>query len=78
MKNIRPCPYCGGEVEVVKLGKKKNETRQPYRIQCMRCKQLVARGEGFPIETLSETKDRINDYKREIERMYGHKQATEQ
>lgn len=32
MQNIRPCPYCGGEVEVVKLDKKKNEKVQNYRI----------------------------------------------
>lgn len=71
MLNIRPCPYCGGEVEVVKLIKKPKEERQPYRIQCMRCRQLVARGEGFPIETMSEAEERINDYNREIERLWS-------
>ena len=71
MKNIRPCPYCGGEVEVVKLIQKKNEERQPYRIQCMRCRQLVARGEGFPIETISEAEERIKDYEREIAKIWS-------
>lgn len=78
MQNIRPCPYCGGEVEMVKLIKRTNEKRQPYRIQCMTCKKLVARGEGFPVETLSDAENRIKDYNREIERLYSHNKTTKQ
>lgn len=64
MKNVKPCPYCGGEVEVVKLVKRENEKKAPYRIQCYECRALVARGFGFPIETLSEGEERIKDYEK--------------
>lgn len=66
MKGVKPCPYCGGEVEVVKLGKtaqeKKEKKPQPYRIECRHCHALVARGQGFPIESLSDMEERIRDY----------------
>lgn len=62
MIGVKPCPYCGGEVEVVKLVKRKGEKQDVFRIQCYRCKALVARGQGFPIETLSDAEDRIRDY----------------
>ena len=71
MQGIRPCPYCGCEVEVVKLVKRKNETRSPYRIECLRCRALVARGKGFPNETKAESAERIRQYKQIInERLY--------
>jgi len=76
MKNIRPCPYCGSEVEMVKLIQKPKEKKQPYRIQCTRCKQLVARGDKFPIETISEAEERIADYNREIERLWSPNSST--
>ena len=66
MENIRPCPYCGGEVEVVKLIKRENETQQPYRIQCYRCHATVARGIGYSGETPTEAKERIRQYEAEI------------
>lgn len=66
MKGVKPCPYCGGEVEVVKLIKtaeeKKEKKPQPYRIECRQCRALVARGQKFPIETVFEGKKRIKDY----------------
>lgn len=71
MLGIRPCPYCGAEVEMVKLIKRKDEKRQPYRIQCKRCRALVARGEGFPVETLSDAEERIKDYNREIAKLWN-------
>lgn len=71
MENIRPCPYCKGEVEMVKLRKKPNEKRQPYRIQCKKCHMLVARGEGFEIETMSEAEERIAQYDAEMARIYA-------
>ena len=71
MQNIRPCPYCSGEVEVVKLDKKKNEKVQNYRIQCKACKALVARGTGFPCETKKEAEQRIKEYEKEMERVWS-------
>lgn len=66
MIGVKPCPYCGGEVEVVKLVKtaqeKADKKPQPYRIECRSCHALVARGQGFPIETLTDAEERIRDY----------------
>ena len=62
MKNIRPCPYCGGEVEVIKLVKRKNEIGPVYRIECMKCRKLVARGKKFDIESEDAGKKRIKEY----------------
>ena len=82
MKNIKPCPYCGGEVELIALRKnekeKKDKSPQPYRIECQQCKALVARGQGFPIETLSDAEDRIREYKKCLKQKFapsgwGHK-----
>ena len=55
---------------MVKLNRKPNEKRDVYRIECKRCKALVARGEGFAGETISEAKERIADYNREIARVF--------
>ena len=60
MKNIKPCPYCGGEVEVVRLPDYKGE--KTYRIQCMKCRALVARGTGFADETQEDSEERIRQY----------------
>ena len=68
MIGVRPCPYCGGEVEVIKLAKTKKDKKQPYRIECRKCRALVARGEGFPIETPAEAELRIKQYKKIIEK----------
>lgn len=62
MQNVKPCPYCGGEVEVIKLIRKKNEKTQPYRIECLRCRRLVARGQGFPIESYTDAQQRLKEY----------------
>ena len=65
MKNILPCPYCGGEVEVVKLVKRstdKDKRFQPYRIECLHCRKLVARGDKFPDESKSDGALRIKQY----------------
>lgn len=70
MQNLKPCPYCGGQIEMVKLNKKPNEVRDVYRIECKRCRALVARGEGFPCETISDAEERIKDYNREIARVF--------
>lgn len=84
MKGVKPCPYCGGEVEMVKLiktAKEKQEKKpQPYRIECRSCRALVARGQGFPIETLTEAEERIRDYDNYIANKltpvgWGHKQS---
>ena len=68
MKGIRPCPYCGSEVEVIKLIKKPNDKKQPYRIECRKCRALVARGQGCPNETAAEMKERIDQYHQIMER----------
>ena len=70
MKNIKPCPYCGGEVEVVKL-KNDKKKRPQYRIECRNCRQLVAKGLKFEKETDQEGKERIKQYEEVIsKRMY--------
>ena len=56
MKNIKPCPYCDGEVEMVKL---KNDK---YRIDCKRCHALVAKGRKFDIESVKDGEERIKEY----------------
>lgn len=76
MKDVKPCPYCGGEVEVVKLEKKKGEKASPYRIQCMKCHALVARGFGFPNETEKEAKERIEDYNNYIKNTFDPERSN--
>lgn len=74
MEGVRPCPYCGGEVEVIKLRKNEEERKwkkpQPYRIQCYRCHAVVARGQKFKIETVSEGEERIRQYDEYIARVW--------
>ena len=60
MKNVRPCPYCGGEVEVVRMPDKKDKSKN-YRIECMQCRRL-AYGIKFEIESEYEGKERIKEY----------------
>ena len=71
MKDVRPCPYCGGEVEVVKLVKKKQEKKDVYRIECKICHRLVVRGIGFPCETVKEAEERIKQYEAFIAKTYS-------
>ena len=77
MQNIRKCPYCGGEVEVVKLNLRPGETEFKYRISCMHCKMTVARGLKFEKETDKEGQERIDQYneniKKKFERLDLHK-----
>ena len=68
MKDVIPCPYCGGEVEVVKLVKKKQEKKDVYRIECKICHRLVVRGIGFPCE---EAEERIKQYEAFIAKTYS-------
>lgn len=76
MEGVRPCPYCGGEVEVVKLDKKKGEKQNPYRIECRKCRALVVRGYGFPIESSIEQEQRIRDYEDYINRKFDPRSST--
>lgn len=62
MKGVLPCPYCDGEVEVIKLCKKDKEKKAPYRIECKKCRALVARGFGFPDEPEWKSKLRLKEY----------------
>lgn len=75
MEGVRPCPYCGGEVEVIKLSKNADERQQkkpqPYRIQCYHCHAVVARGQKFPIESVSEGEERIRQYDEYIAKVWG-------
>ena len=73
MTGITPCPYCGGEVEVIKLCKKKGkEKKDPYRIECRKCRALVARGFGFPDEPEAQSKLRLKEYDEYMHRyLYG-------
>ena len=70
MIGVRPCP-CGGEVEVVKLNKKKGETKDMYRISCRHCGRTVARGFKFEGETDEEGMERIKDYEAFIAHKMG-------
>lgn len=71
MEGVRPCPYCKGEVEVIRMPDL--DKQKTYRISCKRCGALVVRGQGFPIETLSDAEDRINDYERFMEKQFSRK-----
>ena len=72
MQNVKPCPYCGGEVEIVKLiPMLKDKFDNVYRIECKRCRKLVARGIKFDIETEEEGRQRIEDYQKEINRIWS-------
>lgn len=76
MQNVEPCPYCGGEIEIVKLIKKKEEKFQPYRIECRKCRRLVARGTKFEIETKEQGQKRIDDYNKEMARIWSPLSST--
>ena len=76
MENIKPCPYCGGEVEVVKLNKKDKKDKQLYRIQCMRCHALTAKGLKFEKETPAEGEKRIRQYEAEMKRIWAPNHST--
>lgn len=79
MEGVRPCPYCGGEVEVIKLSKNADERQQkkpqPYRIQCYHCHAVVARGQKFPIESVSEGEERIRQYDEYMDRVWNPKHS---
>lgn len=79
MKGVRPCPYCGGEVEVIKLEMypEEKKAKQLYRIQCYVCHATVARGRKFPIESSYYGKKRIKEYDNYIREMYGPRQSAE-
>lgn len=81
MKGVRPCPYCGGEVEVIKLEmypeEKKAKAKQLYRIQCYVCHATVARGRKFPIESSYYGEKRIQEYDNYIREMYGPLNSAE-
>lgn len=64
MQGIKPCPYCGGEVEVIKLRRNKTDILEGdiFRIECLSCRALVARGQKFPIENKADGKERIEQY----------------
>lgn len=66
MIGVRPCPYCGGEVEVIKLSRNADERKQkapqPFRIQCYKCHATVARGRKYPNESIREGEERIHQY----------------
>ena len=62
MLNINPCPYCGGEVEVVRLNRKKETDEPKYRLSCNHCHALVACGLKFEKETDEEGRERIKQY----------------
>lgn len=64
MQGIKPCPYCGSEVEMVKLPHDKKDIIKGdiFRIECRTCRALVARGRRFPNETLEDEEERIRQY----------------
>ena len=64
MEGIKPCPYCNGAVELVKLNKKKGEKQDKFRVECRKCRKLVERGRGFPCESKEAANERIEQYER--------------
>ena len=66
MRDIKPCPYCGGEVEMVKLNKKRGDKKDYFRVECRSCRKLVVRGIGFPDETPEDAEERIKQYEKVI------------
>lgn len=62
MKNIKPCYYCGGEVEVVRLKNDKETGERRFRIECRKCHALTERGVGFKDEPKDQAEQRIRDY----------------
>ena len=78
MRDVLPCPRCGGEVEVVRLkdkveGKLKTKI---YRIQCVQCKAVVPLGTKFPEESDADGKKRIKQYEKHIERVWNPLHST--
>ena len=71
MEGIRPCPYCHGEVEVIKLNKLKENDQPVFRIQCRRRKALVVKGRRYPVETVDEGEERIRQYEEIVNRNYS-------
>ena len=71
MQGLKPCPYCGGEVEMVKLNKKKKSDPDFFRIDCRSCHKLVVRGIGFPCETPAEAEELIKQYKKYMKNIYA-------
>lgn len=76
MQGIRPCPYCGGEVEMVRLNRKKANETPAYRLSCYQCRAVVARGTGFPQETDEEKNERIRQYEEEVAKKYSTPSST--
>ena len=66
MKGLPLCPYCNGEVEVVKLNKKKPKDKPLYRIECLKCRKLVESGTGFLIESPRVSKERIRIFEEKL------------
>lgn len=62
MVGVRHCPYCDGEVEVVRMNRKKETDEPRYRISCNHCHALVASGLKFEKETDEEGRERIEQY----------------
>ena len=76
MQGIRPCPYCGGEVEVVKLNRKPGDKTDFYRIECRSCRKLVSRGTRFPYETPDDGEERIHQYEEFVKERYYPGRST--
>ena len=71
MKNIKPCPYCGGEVEVIRLANDKKTGKKMYRLECWGCRRTVGRGFKFEIESDADAKERIKQYEKQLDRQIG-------
>ena len=71
MKGIKECPYCHGEVEVIRLANDKQTGKKMYRIQCLQCNRTVGRGLGFADETKEEAMERIKQYETVLNKQLG-------
>ena len=74
MKDILPCPYCGGEVEMVKLRDK--QKRNVFRINCMQCKVTVPVGIKFEKESDEDGQKRVQQYEEHIDRVWSPIHST--
>jgi hypothetical protein len=70
MEGLNPHLKCGGEVEVIKLNEQK-KGKPLYRIECRRCRALVAKGTGFPEEPERYSRERIHQYNEIMAVKYG-------
>ena len=77
MNGINRCPYCGGEVEMVKLNKKRKTDTDMFRIDCRSCHYVVPKGRRFPGESKADEDERIAQYEKIMKDYYAPARFTQ-